>query len=103
MLDKSEFEKLPNEFEMVFHNGVIDKGDKEEMKSELESELEEKKQVDKTVYNVNKEKASKAKEFKKIGNNDIINVEQQLDEPELQIKLELIMLEQSNALRAWRE
>ena len=56
VLDESEFEKPPNEFEMVFHNGVIGKGDKEKMKSELESEVEEKKKPDKTIYNTNKEK-----------------------------------------------
>ena len=49
VLNKSKFEEIPNEFDMVFNNGVICKSDKEEMKSELESKLEEEKQQDKTV------------------------------------------------------
>ena len=41
LLDESEFEEPPDEFEMVLHNDVIGKGKKEEMKFELEAELEE--------------------------------------------------------------
>ena len=48
-------------------------------------------------YNIvyKKEKAGKAQEFEKVGNNAMINAERQLYESELQIKLEQIMLERS--------
>ena len=54
---------------MVFHNGMIVKGDKEEMKSEPDSELEEKKQPDGTIYNANKEKMGEALKFEMVGKN----------------------------------
>ena len=58
MLDESEFEEPPDEFEMVLHNDVIGKGKKEEMKYELDAELEENMQLSVMVI---KEKADKNK------------------------------------------
>ena len=53
--------------------------------------------ITKLNYNIvyKKEKAGKAQEFEKVGNNAMINAERQLYESELQIKLEQIMLERS--------
>ena len=109
MFDEVKFEDPSDNIELIFHNGVpivvISKGHM------MKPIAVQRQNFGMLAYNnrmkprrprrssrrgcIFKEKAGKAKEFKKVGNKAMINADQQLDESELQIKVERIMLERS--------